>query len=227
LHRKLWRIPNTDMVSIDASLGQLVDRNYYPLKAGIEISDKGDVLKSMWRSEGFDKLCKRLKTLEEPKISDIIFYLLDFDGDTRENLVKFILQTKKKTLQDYKSHNFSIPPNKEDRKGDRVGVTYFSLNSDDLDKLKKRLLTLAQARKYKSKGDVWIGFGSLRSSDEIIDLIVYIDEPWEYDKEEEDHSKALLGDNGHGTMIRIGKKVGRNELCPCGSGLKYKKCCIQ
>ena len=21
------------------------------------------------------------------------------------------------------------------------------------------------------------------------------------------------------------KKVGRNELCPCGSGKKYKKCC--
>jgi len=23
------------------------------------------------------------------------------------------------------------------------------------------------------------------------------------------------------------KKVGRNELCPCGSGKKYKKCCGQ
>jgi preprotein translocase subunit SecA len=25
--------------------------------------------------------------------------------------------------------------------------------------------------------------------------------------------------------VRRGKKVGRNELCPCGSGKKYKKCC--
>jgi len=24
---------------------------------------------------------------------------------------------------------------------------------------------------------------------------------------------------------REGKKVGRNEVCPCGSGKKYKKCC--
>ena len=22
-------------------------------------------------------------------------------------------------------------------------------------------------------------------------------------------------------------KIGRNELCPCGSGLKYKRCCLQ
>ncbi|MBQ8585486.1 MAG: SEC-C domain-containing protein, partial [Butyricicoccus sp.] len=25
--------------------------------------------------------------------------------------------------------------------------------------------------------------------------------------------------------VRVGKKVGRNDPCPCGSGLKYKKCC--
>ena len=24
---------------------------------------------------------------------------------------------------------------------------------------------------------------------------------------------------------RDGKKIGRNDPCPCGSGLKYKKCC--
>ena len=27
------------------------------------------------------------------------------------------------------------------------------------------------------------------------------------------------------TMFREGPKVGRNDPCPCGSGLKYKKCC--
>ncbi|ACB86123.1 SEC-C metal-binding domain-containing protein [Natranaerobius thermophilus] len=25
---------------------------------------------------------------------------------------------------------------------------------------------------------------------------------------------------------RVGKKIGRNEPCPCGSGKKYKKCCL-
>ncbi len=25
----------------------------------------------------------------------------------------------------------------------------------------------------------------------------------------------------------MGEKIGRNELCPCGSGLKYKKCCLK
>jgi uncharacterized protein YecA (UPF0149 family) len=27
--------------------------------------------------------------------------------------------------------------------------------------------------------------------------------------------------------VRAGPKVGRNDPCPCGSGKKYKKCCLE
>ncbi len=33
------------------------------------------------------------------------------------------------------------------------------------------------------------------------------------------------GDGGHQQPAHRGKKTGRNEPCPCGSGKKYKKCC--
>ena len=29
----------------------------------------------------------------------------------------------------------------------------------------------------------------------------------------------------HQEPIRVEKKVGRNDMCPCGSGKKYKNCC--
>jgi len=29
---------------------------------------------------------------------------------------------------------------------------------------------------------------------------------------------------GHTLVRRV--KIGRNDLCPCGSGIKFKKCCI-
>jgi hypothetical protein len=35
--------------------------------------------------------------------------------------------------------------------------------------------------------------------------------------------KQLKRDNGQ--VVREGRKVGRNDPCPCGSGLKYKRCC--
>jgi preprotein translocase subunit SecA len=33
------------------------------------------------------------------------------------------------------------------------------------------------------------------------------------------------GDSKAQTVKRQSDKVGRNDPCPCGSGLKYKKCC--
>lgn len=35
----------------------------------------------------------------------------------------------------------------------------------------------------------------------------------------------IVNHNYSSQTIRKGKKIGRNELCPCGSGIKYKKCC--
>ncbi|MBO5373468.1 MAG: SEC-C domain-containing protein [Lachnospiraceae bacterium] len=41
-----------------------------------------------------------------------------------------------------------------------------------------------------------------------------------------DTKKALyLEQKKSGTVI-VGKKIGRNDPCPCGSGKKYKQCCL-
>ena len=54
--------------------------------------------------------------------------------------------------------------------------------------------------------------------------------------EHEDPANALAGDASpepdltedgkpsSGTYVRDGRKIGRNEPCPCGSGKKYKQC---
>jgi hypothetical protein len=221
LDQKLWKIPNIDLVAIDSKFGQLIDRNYYPLRAGLEISDKGDAIKNRWKNEDFDRLCNELKRLDEAKITDIIFHLLDWSGKAREDLMNSMIKTRKQTSADGRSHDFSIPP-ADTNEDIRLGVTYISLNSDDIGELRKGLLALCQARKYKSKGDAWIGFGSLKSSSEMIDAVVFNNQKWEYDEELEELSKAMIK---RGRVIRLTKKVGRNERCPCGSMLKYKKCC--
>jgi hypothetical protein len=44
---------------------------------------------------------------------------------------------------------------------------------------------------------------------------------------EEREALAQDGYEGFGeTYVRPGPKIGRNEPCPCGSGKKYKKCCM-
>ncbi len=181
--------------------GQLIDRNYYPLKAGLDISDEGDVIKNRWKNDDFNHLINSLKTLNEAKVTDIIFHLFDWSGNGRKNLIDLILKTKQQTLNDGKFHNFSMPP--DNSYYPRVGVTYMSLNSNSVEELRRRLLTLCQARKYKSKGDIWIGFGSLKDSTNMIDVVAFNDKQWEYDASLEELAKAMLEGNGQGKYFRL------------------------
>lgn len=190
LEKKLWKMPRASHMIIDTSFGQLIDRNYIPFKLGLKVSDEGDAIKNRWKNENFNRLCNELKNLNEANITDILFYLFDESEEARRNIVNFITSTKQKTLYDGKSHNFSVPP--DDSYSERVGFTYFSLNSNDIHELKKELLTLCQLRKYKSKGDVWIGFGSLKDSKNMIDAVVFNDQTWEYDMKLEAAAKIFL-----------------------------------
>ena len=54
---------------------------------------------------------------------------------------------------------------------------------------------------------------------------------WLYNLEEwepilSEERRAEIKKNYNISKMAISQKVGRNEPCPCGSGLKYKKCCI-
>ncbi len=223
LSNKLWKKPNVNMEALDDSIAAAIDRNYYPAKLGLKVPDTGDRIKAAWKDEDFNHLCEKLKTFKQPKITDIIFYLLDLSGTARQNLVSIMIDTKKRTQVDGKPHDFSLPPDESLQL--RVGFTYATTGTDNIEILKTRLLNLCEARKYKDRGDIWVGFGSLKASNEIIDCVTLFDEKWKYDSELEEFAHGFLP--GKGRQVRFGKKMGRNEKCSCGSGIKYKKCCLR
>jgi len=46
---------------------------------------------------------------------------------------------------------------------------------------------------------------------------------WSDDDLDEDYWEPMEGAD---QIIHASPKVGRNDPCPCGSGKKYKKCCL-
>jgi len=42
---------------------------------------------------------------------------------------------------------------------------------------------------------------------------------------DDEKRKEIKKDYNRSKIVVKGEKVGRNDLCPCGSGKKYKKCC--
>jgi hypothetical protein len=41
----------------------------------------------------------------------------------------------------------------------------------------------------------------------------------------EEERETIVREYKRSRTVRVGKKPGRNDPCPCGSGKKYKKCC--
>jgi len=52
------------------------------------------------------------------------------------------------------------------------------------------------------------------------------DDMAEYDDEEYDEKEIPFYLNEKSKPIVNHEKTGRNDPCPCGSGKKYKKCCL-
>lgn len=224
LVHKLWKDPSANYVILDNDFGQLIDKNYYLFKLGIDVPPESDKIKSRWMNAGFSNLCAHVARANSPKKTDIIFYLLDWSAESRDKLMDLISDARGKTRVDGKSHNMSMMS----RPGESAfGITYISWENNDSQKLSTRLLRHCRGRKYKSRANAWIGLGSLKDSPHLIDTVCFSDEEWKYDSQMDEEVKILFGGQNKGRTVSFDKSIGRNEPCPCGSGLKFKRCCGQ
>ncbi len=57
------------------------------------------------------------------------------------------------------------------------------------------------------------------------DVVRYIMRIRVVQQQEERKTFVNQGEDAERKPVRVGKKIGRNEPCPCGSGKKYKNCC--
>ncbi|MGK0271380.1 MAG: hypothetical protein ACI88H_002039 [Cocleimonas sp.] len=111
-------------------------------------------------------------------------------------------------------------------------MTYFELDTvisivgtrdKKIDELRSHMGGKALLEKYRYKANksivLGIRYNPERSSTQLFDIADYIEFDWFYDKNQE----AILAVQPKAT---VDKKIARNSLCICGSGKKFKKCCI-
>jgi len=215
LKKKLWRDDKYSMSAIDNQFWQIVDRNYYPYKANLDIWDEWDSIKQIWKNPSFYKFFDEIKWIHSEYITDVIFHLLDLSWEWRDNLIQHIIEAKEKVWIDWKSHNFSIP---------NINITYVALNSNNQEELKKQVTSFSEKHKYETKSDIWIGFWSLKDSKSIINLVFFHKEEWGYVKEADEIIKKEWA-TWRLVDMKTWKKLYRKSSCPCWSNKKFKRCC--
>ena len=214
LRHKLFKSGSASMEILDASYGRLIDANFQVMRGSVPRTAAADKLYAKWQNEDFKRLINQAKSTGDPRFADVVFFLYDLAGKGADDLIEILRLTKRKANADHKPHD-ARAVFKETKSGVTVLV---EPGSPAL--LRRKLLPLARVAKYKSKADVWLALGCVATSENVVDAIAFAKYEWRPDSELEQVASHFQGR----LMRPSGRKIGRNEPCPCDSGKKFKHC---
>ena len=150
--------------------------------------------------------------------------LLTMSSDTLADLDAGLEQMAAQTQKDGRKHDFKLVFD-----GMSAGLTVHC-SLDPTPDAAQALKRHCECRKYMQRAEGWFGL-LIRMSDGMPKVGMELRFPWKHDDALEAETKALAANASHSPTRRhlapfAARKVGWNDLCPCGSGRKYKKCCL-
>ena len=219
-----------DNVTCDLELAMMARRDN--LK---DIPFTPDGLLTKFKNTHVGNLINQVSFSIEEKLQQIGLHLLSLD----EEALNFINEAIEKMLGqfsiDKKNHDLTIPIYQS-----QTGIT-IHCNADSYETAYSRLKKHIERRKYSEKAKSWIGL-CINPSSLKISIAIYESYGWSFspslqaivDKFNLKSMKNVLRIREPisfkaKTSLPIQKnqpKIGRNESCPCGSGIKFKKCCL-
>lgn len=213
-----------DDICVDLDLAMLTRRDDAP---GV---DTPEGILTRYIDTEFDRIVKDIEKLEHPATIDLGFMLLSLSGDTVGLINDGVTQLIKLGKKDGRHHDLTLAMS-----GDNGSGLTIHCNDDHESISGPRLEKHCERRKYAQKANLWFGicigqvvprlrFGVNKEytwvqSDEMDKLVEDLPKP--------QNLKGKNKINFATATKKTRKKVGRNEKCPCGSGKKYKKCCLK
>jgi hypothetical protein len=159
----------------------------------------------------------------DPRTIDLGLILLRLSEDAVLRISSGIDAIASKARQDRKAHDITVPLAESG-----TGLT-IHCNDDAVSMASRRLHRHCKTRKYIQKAKSWFGV-CLSPSNTSIRFGLSLDYEWTPDVKMDAISSHLLAARNCVSQIRSAghkRKIWRNQPCPCGSGLKYKRCCLK
>ena len=216
LRRNLWVTDDVGMVYLDDSIAADLDIAMMVRRDSVDGARTPDGILTRYIGTPFAEFIGQIDNQEHPVAIDLGLTLLELGEDAVRKLNEFTERVMELTAGDGELHDASMAMDRPS-----FGLTIHCSHLGD-DAAARRLTGHCEIRKYSQKADRW--YGIALSPDGTMRSVVKLGEPWAFDAEMESIVMEFL--KGRGSRTRVGVKTGRNQPCPCGSGKKYKRCCI-
>lgn len=172
------------------------------------------------------RIIEKIEHEANPDLIDFGFLLLDINGDTVKQLDLGMKDVARRTRHDGQPHDFTLGFNTGD-----AGLT-IHCNPAPTREAVDALAGHCRRRKYVHRADNWFGL-LVREADGLPNLSLAVRFPWKRDARMDALTQGMALNGNHGVVYpgstshaQKGSKIGRNDLCSCGSGKKFKKCCL-
>ena len=210
LNQEFGLIYFEDSVSMELDVAMLVRRQ------GLPGNDFVDGFISRLRGTTLGRILRSIENHREPDSVDLAFVLLQISEKRVMDLSDLIDKISEIAKKDRRNHDVSMYFEELD-----IGLTVHC-NLDNITDATRFLIEHCKRRQYSKRARTW--FGLCISTDGSVRFGIKLQDNWEYNAQMEKKVKEL-DDRGRESGRRTAD-VGRNDPCPCGSGKKYKHCCL-
>ncbi|MFH6568402.1 MULTISPECIES: SEC-C metal-binding domain-containing protein [Pseudomonas] len=223
LKQNLWVNDEHDMVVLEDDISTDLDLAMLVRREGIPGRGTPDGILNRFEATALGRMVKSIETRPDPATIDIGFTLLTLGEDAVVAISAGINHIAKLAVADGNSHDFTVGLAQG-----RTGLT-IHCNDDPIDVAGPRLQKLCHARKYTEHAKTWFGV-CVQPGDQSLRFGINLDFAWEQSDAMDELTKSMGKPAKIANLIKMlgmkGPKVGRNDRCPCGSGKKFKKCCL-
>ncbi len=223
LKRNLW-LGEYDFMLLEDDISVDVDIAMAARRDGIEGQRTPPGILTELRDTAIGRIINEIEQRSEAGAIAVGLELLKLSGKSARDLSGSIDRIAA-AAADGKEHDVTVAKRGES------GITFHCNSLPDLVSAPK-LRRHCELRKFGEKAPVWFGL-TLEPVSGAIRFGLVLDFPWQQDADMQvavarmpavRPAEALREFARSGTRRR---KIGRNEICPCGSGLKYKKCHLE
>jgi hypothetical protein len=223
LNQNLWLEDQYDMVNLGDDFTSSLDIAMSARRLGVPGKRTPPGILTRFDGTPIGRLISEFEASAVPELVGLGMLFLQFGSDTAKHINRGIDRLVRSAAEDGQQHDISVPAD-----ADKSGFTIHVSSLPD-EAAQERLSTHCRIRKYGTKSDVWYGLllepgtGNIRGA-------LAIEDKWKADADMERAlaawPKKPMRPIETLSQGAISRKVGRNEPCPCGSGKKYKKCCL-
>lgn len=221
LKRNLWIESKYNVVMLEDDIAADLDLAMMVRRDNVQGPRTPDGILTRLSGTWFEHLLQQIEKDPTPFSIELGLTLLTLSEDSCRTINRGLQFVTRQARSDGKVHNFTV--------GGKDGGITFHCNVESSESAMEKLGAYCELRKYAERAQRWIGVSLDHAAN--LQFGVILDYDWQQSDAMEAATASMQRPMKPARFMRVIKgrrknKVGRNDPCPCGSGKKFKKCCI-